>query len=452
MGTPTFQIQSGYRQAWVNWTYTIPSPGFGWTPGFSWSLGSASLSIPSITASTTLASINLNDLTAGTTYSYTAAISSCGGSATKSGPFTTSNAPNSEFVGWVSQMVPNSSKLDQVGSPISGATFGPVWATCINPGSYMVRVPFPAATTTSSAGYYALTFPLKDTELGYTYYDLWPNGWCKDNTWPGSAGNVSNSMLTLNVSAPGYWSATEFVSFVNSATNDYQQFGLPSNGVSVSPLSVAFVHTSLLSCGVNITNGVSQGVESSLGGSGYTATYTNSTLWRAPPVSNGESTVTTHYDTTGIVNETTTPWKIVSSQAYGNAFDTGADAYESFVDPNGSPPANAVLLTLGAAGAGPTFFTGGTYTSSAGLDLSVGLSLSWGGVGMDLSTRLVDVTTAGVSSQRQISCALLSNPPKGDDYQFDYLLDGSGAGSSQAVNVHLWYVGECVINPQGTCS
>ena len=123
----------------------------------------------------------------------------------------------------------------------------------------------PAATTTSSAGYYALTFPLKDTELGYTYYDLWPNGWCKDNTWPGSAGNVSNSMLTLNVSAPGYWSATEFVSFVNSATNDYQQFGLPSNGVSVSPLSVAFVHTSLLSCGVNITNGVSQGVESSLG-------------------------------------------------------------------------------------------------------------------------------------------------------------------------------------------
>ena len=39
MAAPTVQIQSGYRQAWVNWTYTIPSPGFGWSAGFSWSLG-----------------------------------------------------------------------------------------------------------------------------------------------------------------------------------------------------------------------------------------------------------------------------------------------------------------------------------------------------------------------------------------------------------------------------
>ena len=29
MNAPTVKIQSWYRQAWVNWTYTIPSPGIG---------------------------------------------------------------------------------------------------------------------------------------------------------------------------------------------------------------------------------------------------------------------------------------------------------------------------------------------------------------------------------------------------------------------------------------
>jgi hypothetical protein len=87
VGTPTPKVQLGYRQAWVNWSYTHGST------SFSWSADNVSLPTPQLSGGSGSASINLNDLTAGTTYAYTATVEgTCGNEVQKGGSFSTNSS------------------------------------------------------------------------------------------------------------------------------------------------------------------------------------------------------------------------------------------------------------------------------------------------------------------------------------------------------------------------
>lgn len=118
-----------------------------------------------------------------------------------------------------------------------------------------------------------------------------------------------NPSLSLNVTAlPGLWNATTCVKMPKPLSGLELAFGIPQNEIVVASLGVAFVHTSVLSCGVTIATSVSQSVKSSVAGVGTTATYNSSAVWPAAPVPDGESTVSTPYPTTGILDETTSQW------------------------------------------------------------------------------------------------------------------------------------------------
>ncbi len=435
-----YAIQSGYRQVWVNWSDPEEySTTFQW--GTTTSYG---LPVPSLSGR----SVNLNALTAATTYYYKITdTTNCGAVASVAGTFVTSAAPANEFVGWVSTLVPNSLLLDQVGSPIAGATLGEIWANCVNPNDLAVRIAFPTGVSTDSNGHYTLSFPLKWTYAGYTYYDLWPNGWCKDNTWSGTNGNVSNSELTLNMSAQGHWNATESVSSTNSGANDYHQFGLPANEPGVAVPGIAFVHTPLVKCGVTIENGLTRTVDSYVAGDGFDDTKTYGEVLTGNPVSNGDSSVSFDYHTTGWVNETGKP-TIADSYAVGDPYNPGTNAI-SPPDPDASPPTGSSVWSYGGTGGSIGWYNGGSYTSTAGLDMQLSVTGGWGGLSFGPSFDLVYTTTTGVSSLHEIVCSSVSDPPTGYDYQFYTYIDGTDSTSGQAINVHIWYDDECVQGSTG---
>jgi hypothetical protein len=417
----------------------------------------------------------LNALSGGTTYDFTISEGNSYGHSSYNGQFTTANAPTNEYVGWVYQMVSNPYELDQIGNPMPGAAIDPIWANCVNPGGAPVRIAFPGggtatggvysdpAATANASGYYTVSFPLTwmSSPSGPVLYDLWANGYCWDTSFGiGSVGNISNPYLSLNASYPSYWNATDYVSSTNSVTNDYHQFGLPANEQDYSIPGIAFVHTQYSTCGVTIVTSITQSISSYEAGNGFTDQTSWTTGATANPVSNGESEIDFHQYTTGTVNETAAA-SYSTAYAIGNMFDPSANAV-SVLDPLGPPPPGQTypipgypgyqVFTVGGTGGGKFWFNGGSYTSTAGLDISVSLTGGWGGLSFGPSLELSYTTTTGTSSQTEITCNFAdSGEPPGDNAQFYYYVDGSQANSQDAINVHVWFDDYCVPN-QTTCS
>lgn len=480
MSTPTVKIQSWYRQTWVNWTYTIPSPGFGWTPGFSWSLGSTPLSIPSITASTASASINLNDLTSGTTYSYTAAISNCGGSATKNGAFTTSNAPTNEFVGWVSQLTSNSSELNQVSSTIPSASVwlnaycqievSDSWAvSSFYPTVQFGQVGFLPGVATSSSGAYTLGFPevIQYTILATGNYNipvtvtltLSSTGTCttsdseSGDNWMGQPTSASNSHYLLFADEAGYWNATVYVSSALSATNDYAQFGLERNTEGVTAVGVGFIHSLWAGCTVGLQSGTTQQIDNYVEVPGWEEGTTNtgsySHVTTASAINDSESNIALDWNVTGVVNETygvpTPGAAILAAYTYNSQpFSHSADTV-SFPDPDGSTaPAGTANFTVGPlATAWENFSNGGSFASTGGLNLAIGLSGGWGPLQFNMNLLSLQYTsTSGTNSAHSIDCSI-HNPSRTQNLQYYMIVDDTQASSGYAINVHLWFDRYC---------
>jgi hypothetical protein len=466
-------VQSGYRQAWVNWSFNTGQPSFLWYPA-----GGSDLATPeiSVASNLTYASINLNRLVASTTYDYQVSVSASGcTTADKTGTFTTGSAPSGEFVGWVSSMTTNPYQLDAIGSPLSSAT---VWvnAYCMVetldqwigseyfPTVAYEQVAFTPGTLTSSAGYYVLNFP---QVYGYTItatgqynvavgvsLSLGSNGVCTtsdtggaDDQWEGQPTTVTNSMDLLEASDESYWNATLWESSTLATPNDYQQFGLPSNQLEWATQGLAFVHTSDVDCGINITNGFTQTIDAYTAGSGESDTQTNESLLTAVPVSDGLASITYDYHTTGIINETGTP-TIVNSWSYGAATDPGTNAI-SEADPLSSPPSGSPIWSYGDPGGTDGWFNGGAFTSTTGYEMQVGVVVGWDGLSIDASVPLEYTTSTGVSSTHEIVCHSLVNPPTHYDYQFYTYIDDSEASEGYAINVHIWYDDECLQGTQG---
>jgi hypothetical protein len=198
---------------------------------------------------------------------------------------------------------------------------------------------------------------------------------------------------------------------------------------------------------LTVENGFSQTINAYTGGNGFSDTQSSGQILIANPVSNGDATVTFDYRTTGLVNETGTP-VIMNTYAVGAPTNPGTNAI-SYTDPYSSPPAGSQVWSYGGTGGSDGWYNGGSYTSSAGLDMSVSVSGGWGGISFGPAVDLVYTTTTGTSSLHEIVCSSIANPPTGYDYQFYTYIDGSGAGSNQAINVHVWYDDECVRGTSG---
>jgi len=464
---PAVTIQSGYRQAWVNWSDTGSTP---ITPHFTWyPSGGSDLPNPGFRDG----SINLNALTAGTTYDFTVQIGNAYGAATFSGSFSTSSAPTTEFVGWVSPISSDSDQLDEIGteSALSGAS---VWiqADCPAPPDSSPPLPYWAvnfsSTAASSTGSYALSFPESATVhwglngIDTTDYSLASTGVCTLES--SSPTTQSNSHYSLWADKVGYWNATIYVSSALSATNDYQQFGLPPNGYSISAIGVGFSHTQYGGCTIGITNGAVQRVENYVVTFGYESGYT-ATGWvnsstTASAVTDGDSSITYDYHTTGVVNETSGHISFGEAQAFGNGYDLSTDTV-SFTDPDSSPPAignNSTSSTFErTVGPDSTQWindsNGGSYQSTAGLNLQIGISGGWDGAGFSggVSTNLlelVDLTSATSDTSHAVDCSLVNNNPT-YAYQFIVTMDGTQAPEAQAINAHIWFEDECTPGTSG---
>lgn len=465
-GSPT--MQSEYRQVWINWTDSNEySTMFQW--GTTTSYG---LPVPESSG----LSINLNALSADTTYYYQIEDNSnCGSAAYYNGTFVTGLAPPADFVGWVSKAVSNPDQLDQIGTPLVNAQVWPN-AYCEDeyatddvlgefyPSVSLEQVSFQDnAATTNSSGAYALGFPLYDVYtitssgtlpiLVTVTLALSSSGTCttSDNSgndnWMGQPTSASNSHYLLQSNDQGYWNATDWISSSLSVSNDYAQFGLLSNTYNPAAVAIAFVHTNLVMCNVTVVSGGSQTVYENIGGTGFedTQTYGGFTeaLGEPGPFVSDEFE---EWDTTGILNESGHAAVFVNSWAYDKPFGDGTNM-ETYVDQYSKVPPNATPLYVGPGGAIKGWYSGGSFTSTQGLSIEVGINTGWEGNGLSVIVPLSYTTSTVTSSQDQFICHF-GGPSQPNEFNvYNYYLDSSQAGAQDAVYLHLWYNRTCTQGP-----
>ena len=463
-GAPTINsygavVQSGYRQAWVNWTYTIPSSGNGWSPDFTWYLGSTQLSSPSYSSSTSSATVNLNDLTSGTTYSYTVGVSNCGGGATKSGTFTTSNAPTTGFVGWVYAQSLNSNRLDPDGASLTGAT---VWlsAYCYYP-AYGPALPtlFDLGSTSSSGYYASPSFPLTNTQEWGGPYTLSSSGVC---TTSGGYPTVANSHYLLSVDLSGYYQVERWVSSPLSVSNDFQQFATPANIGSLVPVALALVHTTYsgktynnAACDLTYsTSSTTETVSQSIGLNGQSGTAEQDTVgsgWSASGGAGWNVGLSLMYPFTGTINDSALTSSNLMSSSYVDGSDYGSSSgpYATTewmpaptYSPRTVPPAGWVFANpLNGNPLTQTLFQSGSYSSTSGFNVDLGLSVGWAGQAVSASIPIQATTTVATTTVQTVQCTFTyaADPSNlgGSPYFWVYV------GSPVTSDVHIWLAGWC---------
>jgi len=380
--------------------------------------------------------------------------------ATKSGTFTTSNAPTNEFVGWVSQLASNPYELNQISSTIPSAS---VWlnAYCqvevsdswvgssFYPTVQFGQGGFLPGVATSSSGAYTLGFPeyFQYTVVATGNYNLpvtvtltlSSTGTCttsdseSGDNWMGQPTSASNSHYLMEANIDGNWNATEWVSSSLSASNDYRQFGLEPNGVDFAASTVAFVHTSYADCSVSIQSGFTQNVQAYVAGNGNTDQATGGNYGSVDGGPGHESAINYHYSTTGTMNETSIP-TVVNTYAIGNPYGPELNGVV-YPDPLASPPAKdgSHTITVGYNTQNNYgWYNGGSNTSTSGLDITVDLSGGYDGFSIGASFPLIYTTTMGSSVTKSISCTF-TGFTKTQNIQFYFWQDGGTPSNQLAV-------------------
>ena len=250
---------------------------------------------------------------------------------------------------------------------------------------------------------------------------------------------IPKSGCTSNIAND--WNATVYVPSTFSSTNDYQQFGLESNGVDVAATAVAFVHTPYAACQVTTETGMSQAVKAYIAGSGNTYTSGNGSVQTNEQPYGSDSSVAWHYTTTGVMNETGGA-DVANAYAFSGPY--GPVLGQQFIDPYSSPPYTTPAYTLtvypGGLVDGLGWNNGGSYTSTAGLDISIGLfgGIDGGAISPGASIDLSYTTTEGNSSSHEILCSF-EDPSTTEPALFYFYEDGSEASSGAAINAHIWF-------------
>jgi len=474
--------QGGYRQVWINWSYTIPTSPIGWQADFMWWQGSTELTIPDFNSSSTTASINLNDLAADTTYTYEVAVWNCGGPAVDTGSFTTTDAPLNEYVGWVYGQSFSPYKLNPEGSPVSGAVIT-LLADCPN-GQQVFGGDY-----TKGDGSYALPLPESLTMLNTWQDVLWQSGWCSesepnmDGVWV-LVGNTSNSQYTLVAHYEGDWNVTQVVSSTFSPSQDFAQFVLPPDNYGNIPIGFSLIHTTFNSvqyydaeCGFAFQASQSQSTvqqtvnslsDDYFGYSGQSSTTegtSDGSQWQSPASWGNDTGLQLVYTYSGF------EWE--SNQTIANSFvvsgEVGAN-YNPYTTsdwlpaPSPLPAARPAgyqfqVIPSTATRASPasyTVFSGGTFSSMSSDEVEFKIPLEWGGASVTPSIQLSYSTTITTQSGYNEACsfAYTTDPSghQGEPY-FYYYNEDTGVSSSV---VHVWLEGWCnwnnnPNNPEQTC-
>ena len=454
---PVWQNQSGLtRQIWVNWSYSIPSTGLGWSAGFSWYQGSTQLEIPSFNSSTTSASVNLNALTAGTTYSYTVGVSNCGGPATKSGTFTTSNAPINEYAGWVYQQYTGSPwQLNPVGRTMAGISIV-VGATCYSLSTEQPTMTNFSATTTNSRGFYTVVYPMKILSGGIVQYELFNDMSCV-NTYENTYWNTQVALAAVG-NPSTFISESRTMGAPVSLTADYQEFILPQDVTSNLPIALSLLHTPYAQCGFSYVTSFSYTVDSYVAGNGYTDSNSTGQAYYAPNVTWGQDTgMELSFTTTGIVSDNIQ--NFAEAWAVGAPSGSNQDVYtttEWVPTPpawNGTyvPSPYQSIVALPAQGkALPElhgFYDGGTFSATTGVEMDVGVGIDISFVSFEASVPLTWTISQSSTTSTESTCYFYNpntDPAGGNGGQalFYYEFTGAPFGTQTQV-IHVWFMGYC---------
>jgi YVTN family beta-propeller protein len=478
----TVQVQSGYRQAWVNWTNAAGSTG---EVSLVWWIasgtGAAPLTAPepTFTDSGRKVSYNLNALRSGTDYQLDAQDSTSCAYATTTGTFATSGAPSGEFVGWVSNQALSPDTLDPIGTPIEGATVG-IAATCYALLGDSKGTVFFEGAQTNVTGAYTVTFPLENDSPSDGEWVLGSNGTCVTyyqylHGVETEVDYTTNSQYTLVATHKGQWNITRNVSSTLSPQEDYQEFALPPNDVVNEPVSLALIHTTYdnvdyndAECGTSFyqnssSSKVTLSFESlstqffGLSGSSNTSeTNTSGSSWSTPGVWGADTGLELGYTFSGFDsdNDQTTPENMYP---VSNVRDVQYGPYTT-TDWLSSPPAYNGTLAPGyvsvavspeynsSSNATPahTVFTSGSFTQATEITASITAPFQWAGVDWNLSYKLGYSTSISSSLAWTEGCNFF-NPVKQSPNPtlyalFYYLNDDTGKASTV---VHVWFMGWC---------
>jgi hypothetical protein len=279
-------------------------------------------------------------------------------------------------------------------------------------------------------------------------------------------GRARHGALAVWAGGSGYWNATTWTVAQMSTWNDFRQLGLEPNYQGVIIPAIAFSHTQYASCGVTITQTVTEAVGAYLAGSGYTDTATWTRGLSAKPVTDSNSEVDLHQYSSGAMNETN-PVVVQAGYGVGGLFDPSENAIPE-ADWLTSPPSGQtypipgypgyMIDTVGQTGGGINYSYGGSFEVSTGIDiaLDIGLSGGWQGVpveaGGGATIPLSYEISASTSSTSGVDCSLTdSQASNGLNAQFYYYVDGTESSNQAAINMHIWFDDYCSPNPT-TCS
>ena len=431
MSQPTAQIQSGYQQAWVSWTFSGTAPV---APSFEWWVTSGDyLSVPEISTTSSSDSINLNDLSAGTTYHFQAGVVNCGGAPPPvDGSFTTSNAPTTEFVGWVyyQSYSRNLDLLNDVGGTLSGAEIG-LSAQCVVLGGSISWQDFDVAATSDSTGHYQINFPVTASGSGESVSS---SGVCTTPYGTHASPHYTLYAWDGGQPSPDYMSGTHWVSSALSATNDFVQFMLVPDTAASIQVGLALVHTSYpdISCGFTYwtqtqTSQVDQTI--TVGGySGNQELQSSAQSWNSPGGWGDNNALNLIYPFGGNVNETAMDANVDDEVVAGSSQGANANPVSTtgWVTLITTPPANKLpngwheaIPNSGQGQSNPlteTIYSEGTYSSTTGVADNVAVTVGWGGFSVGWSWSSQATTTISTSITTTTSCA------------FTYTSDPSHAG------------------------
>jgi hypothetical protein len=472
-----YQLQASYRQAWVNWSWV--ATGYkSVSPSFSWSGGN----YPEISWSGTSASINLNDLAAGTSYTAVTYVSgTCisngqGAQYQQSLIIQTGGAPTNALVGWVYHILstPNPYEILQTGSPVSGVQIN-VTATCQFYGNYgqlesPTKILFSEEgswpnppVTTNAQGAYSMTFPmyaegaagnLGDIQLFYYYGG---NGTC--NTYLDNTGSTPKQYTNANVylTAGGFageWTDLAYVPSSMTAQSDYRSFVLSPNPLGYTAAALSLVHTSAAQCGTSFTTTSTQTVNILEGGSGHSQEYqATQTYGGAYPGWGDDSGVSLGWQVGGIMNDSS----VTPNSAWPQSFESVAAVPYTTTDwigdtgfNLGNPAQPYIALEI------PTTYGQGnpypltvsqtvTFSSTTGTDLTVDVGVDFGVISVGVSVPLTDTTTVVYSTQPTLSCEFY-DPSTSQTAVFYYTFNGGSL--TEADVIHIWLAGYCPVGEQ----
>jgi hypothetical protein len=458
-------VANGYRQAEVFWNYSGSAnlvPSFTWNPS-----GGSELAGPEIDTSGDSASVNLNELSPSTTYDYEVSVENGCGSASDTGSFTTSSAPSNQVTGWVYSQSLAPTELEPEGTLLSGVSLY-VTAYCTYLGYATDQVVFSIGTTSSSGYFASPSFPIASGASGGPY-SLSSSGVC--STSAGSYPSVSNSHYVLAAEAPSYYWAQRWVPFPISSTSSPQSFALLANFGSEVPLSEVLVHTTYngvtynnAACSSTFeTSSTTAQVSQTVGLNGQTGIAEASSIsssWNVAGAAGASIGLSLMYPFTGYVNDSalTASNLMDDSWVEGQEYGSVTGPYQPtdwMTAPTYSPtaiPSSSGWQMESAASGNPatyTLFQSGTYSSTTGLDASLGLSVGWGGQSVGVSVPIQATSTVTTTISNTVSCTFTyAADPSGNGGQpYFWLYFGSPASAID----HVWLVGWCNGNNEPSC-